>query len=231
MWLMTQRELPKIGPPRPAHSNPSASSSSGSGLNYERNIADSTFVSDSVLLAVATIVASDWAGRGGPRSQFVIACRDGDVLAIAEMEPSNRFDEPARRAALGAMVPLTECGSLAYLADTTITVDGKPSDALLCLELAIIDAAAGAVGAKAHIAKYTRKKKRFGTDSIDLDAFTELASPAYGELVGELATLWHLNGDSGRLGAMNVMSETGIQMTDVHPTLHADLERLLAQHA
>ena len=188
-------------------------------------------MSDPVLLAVATVVASDWAGRGGPRSQFVIACRDSEVLAIAEMGPSKGFDDAARRAALGAMVPLTDCGSFAYLADTTITIDGKPSDALLCLELAIVDAAAGAVGAKAHIAKYARTKKRFGTDSIDLDAFTELASPIFGELVGELATLWHLNGDSGRLGAMNVMSETGVHMTDVHPTLHADLERLLAQHA
>ncbi|HYN32675.1 MAG TPA: hypothetical protein VES40_08625 [Ilumatobacteraceae bacterium] len=188
-------------------------------------------MSDPVLLAVAAVVGSDWADRGGPRSEFVIACRDGEVLAIAEMAPSNRWDDAARRAALGALVPLTGCGSFGYVADTTITIGGKPGDALLCLELAIIDAAAGTVGAKTHIARYTRTKKRFGNDVIDLEAFTELASPAHGELVGELATLWHLDGDRGRLGAMNVMSETGVQMSDVHPALQADLERLLAQHA
>ena len=49
---------------------------------------------------------------------------------------------------------------------------GESGDALLCLELVIIDAAAGAVGATAHIARYTRTKKRFGNDIIDLDALT-----------------------------------------------------------
>ena len=188
-------------------------------------------MSDPVLLAVAANVASHWAGRGGPRSELVIACRDGEVLAIAEMAVSRRWDDAARRGALGASVPLTVCSSFGYLADTTITVDGESGDALLCLELVIIDAAAGAVGAKAHIARYTRTKKRFGNDIIDLDAFTELASPAYGDLVGELAATWHLDGDRGRLGAMNVLSETGVQMSDVHPALQTDLERLLTQHA
>ena len=98
------------------------------------------------------------------------------VLAIAEMAVSRRWDDAARRGALGALVPLTVCSSFGYLADTTITVDGESGDALLCLELVIIDAAAGAVGAKAHIARYTRTKKRFGNDIIDLDAFTEPAS-------------------------------------------------------
>ncbi len=188
-------------------------------------------VSDPVLLAVVPSVASHWAGRGGPRSELAIACRDGEVLAIAEMAISKRWDDAARRGALGALVPLTGCDSFGYVADTTIAVEGESGDALLCLELVIIDAAAGAVGAKAHIAKYARTKKRFGNDVIDLDAFTELASPAYGELVGQLAAMWHLDGDRGRLGAMNVLSETGVQMSDVHPALHADLERLLTQHA
>ncbi len=30
---------------------------------------------------------------------------------------------------------------------------------------------------------------------------------------------------------MNVLSETGVQMSDVHPALQTDLERLLTQHA
>jgi hypothetical protein len=200
-------------------------------FNFVLTAADGTIVSDPVLLAVAAVVGSDWADRGGPRSEFAIACRDGEVLAIAEMGPSKRWDNAARRAALGALVPLTDCASFGYVADTTITADDQPGDALLCLELAIIDAAAGTVGAKTHIATYTRRTKRFGNDVIDLDAFTELVSPAYGALVGELATLWHVEGDRGRLGAMKVMSQTGVQMSDVHPALQADLERLLAQRA
>jgi hypothetical protein len=201
------------------------------GFNLVLTCADGTSVSDSILLAVAANVASHWAGRGGPRSEIVIACRDGEVLAIAEMAISKRWDDAGRRAALGALVPLTACGSFGYVADSTITVDGESGDALLCLELVIIDAAARVVGAQAHIARYTRTKKRFGNDVIDLAEFTELASPAYGELVGELAAVWHLEGDRGRLGAMNILSETGVEMSDLHPALQADLERLLAQHA
>jgi hypothetical protein len=197
-------------------------------FNLVRTFADGTSVSDPVLLAVAANVASRWAGRGGPRSEVVIACRDGELLAIAEMAVSKRWDDAGRRAALGALVPLTGCGSFGYVADTTISVQGESGDALLCLELVIIDAAAKAVGAKAHMARYTRTKKRFGSDVVVLDAFTELASPAYGDLVGELAATWHLDGDRGRLGAMNILSETGVQMSDVHPALRADLERLLA---
>ncbi len=200
-------------------------------FNLDLACADDTSMSDPVLLAVAAVVASDWAGRGAPRSEVVVACRDGQVLAIAEMAPGKRWDDAARRATLGALVPLTCCDTFGYIADTTITVDGKPAEALLCLELAIIDAAAGAVGAKVHLAKYTRKKKRFGNDVIDLEAFTELASPAFGDFVGELSTLWQLDGDGGRLGAMNVMSEAGVQMSDVHPALQAELERILDQHA
>jgi hypothetical protein len=30
---------------------------------------------------------------------------------------------------------------------------------------------------------------------------------------------------------MNILSETGVEMSDLHPALQADLERLLAQHA
>ena len=95
--------------------------------------------------------------------------------------------------------------------------------------MVIIDPATGAVGAKTHLARYTRTKKRFGNDVIDLGSFVELTSPAYGEVVGELAATWHLDGDRGRLGAMNVLSETGVQMSDVHPALRADLELLLTQ--
>ncbi len=188
-------------------------------------------MSDPILLAVAADVASHWAGQGGPRSEFVIACRDGEVLAVAEMVVSRRWDDAGRRAALGALVPLTGCCSFGYVADTTITVEDAPSDALLCLELVIVDAAAGTVGAKTHVARYTRAKKRFGNDVVHLEAFTQLESAAYGELVAELAATWHLDGDRGRLGAMNILSETGVQMSDVHPSLQADLEGLLTQHA
>jgi len=188
-------------------------------------------VSDPCLLAAAANVASHWAGRGGPRSELVIACRDGEVLAVAEMAISKSWDDAGRRAALGALVPLTGCSTLGYIADTTITDDGGSRDALLCLELVIIDAAAKAVGAKAHIARYARTRKRFGNDVIALDAFIELTSPEYGDLVGDLASTWHLQGDRGRLGAMNILSKTSVQMSDVHPALQADLERLLQQHS
>ena len=159
------------------------------------------------------------------------ACNDGELLAVAEMAFSSRWDDAGRRAALGALVPLTRCGSFGYVADTNITVDGRSSDGLLCLELVVVDAAAGVVGAKVHMAPYVRTKKRFGKDAISIDAFVEFESPAFGGFVGELATLWNLEGDRGRLGAMNVLSETGVEMSDVHPALQADLEQLLVQHA
>ena len=186
-----------------------------------------------MLLNVAGNIASHWADRGGPRSEFAVACRDGSVLAIAEMGDTERWDDAARRAALGALVPLTGCDSLGYIADTTISVDGLPGDALLCLELVIIDAAAAAaaVGAKVHVAPYSRTKKRFGKDVIAVGAFGELDAPAFGAFVGELAATWHLEGEGGRLGAMNILSETGIEMSDVHPAMQAELEGLLSQHA
>ncbi len=188
-------------------------------------------MSDPVLLATAALIASHWADDGGQPTEFAIACRDGVVLAIAELEVGKRWDDAARRAALGALVPVTECTSFGYLADTTVGVDGRTGDALLCLEVAIIDRTARAVGIKAHTASYCRKKKRFGTDVVDLDVFTELESPVVGGLIDELAAIWHLEGDQGRLGALNVLSETGIRMSDMHPSILADLEGLLAQHA
>lgn len=188
-------------------------------------------MSDPILLAVATNVASHWAGDGGPRSEFAIACRDGEVLAIAEMAVSEQWDDAGRRAALGALVPLTSCNSFGYIADTRVTVDGQSGDALICLELVIIDAPARTVGAKVYTARYTRTKKRLRNDVVDIGPFTELASPAFGELIGDLAATWHLEGDRGRLGAMNVLSETGVEMSDMHPAIRAELEDLLAQQA
>ena len=188
-------------------------------------------MSDPALLAAASDVAFHWATQGGPRSEFAIACHDGEVLAIADIPVNNRWDDAGRRAALGALLPLTKCTSFGYIADTTVTVDGEPSDALLCLELVRIDGSTGAIGAKTHMARYHRSKKRFGKDTIDVNAFVELTSAAYGALVEELTTVWHLDGDRGRLGAMTILSETGVNMFDVHPALQTELEDLLARQA
>lgn len=188
-------------------------------------------MSDPTLLAIATEVAAHWAGDGGPRSEYGIACRDGEVLAIAEMAILQRWDDAERRAALGALVPLTGCESFGYVADTTVNVGGQETDAVLLLEVAIIDRAAGAIGAKVYTASYARTKKRFRNDEVIIEPFVELTAPAFGGLVSELAATWQLEGDSGRIGALNLLSETGAIMSDTHPTVRADLERLLAQQA
>lgn len=188
-------------------------------------------MSNPTLLAVATTIAADWAQRGGPRSEFAIACRGDALSAVVEMEVGQRFDDAGRRAALGAVVPMTRCSTFGYLADATATVDGRPGDALLLVELEIVDAAERTVGAKVYMASYWRSKKRFGKDVVGVDAFGPCNAPAFGDMISEITTIWHLDDDAGRLGAMNVLSETGAQLSDLDPAVQTELELLLAQPA
>lgn len=188
-------------------------------------------MSNPSLLSVATTISTDWAQRGGPPSEFAIACCDDAAVGIVEMPVDRRWDDAARRATLGALAPLTRCGTFGYIADTTATIAGRPGDALLLLELEIVDAVERTVGAKVHMAPYRRSTKRFGKDLIQLDGFGQCESPIFGGMVDELMSTWHLTDDRGRLGAMNILSETGAQLSDLHPTIQQELEALLAQSA
>lgn len=50
---------------------------------------------------------------------------------MVQLPPTKRLGDANRRAVLGALAVATDCSVLGYVTDTNLTIDGRPTEALL----------------------------------------------------------------------------------------------------
>jgi len=176
---------------------------------------------------VADDVARKWAGRGGPPTEYAIACGGGTLLGLASMDVSAKWTDEARRGGLGALARATGCETFGYVADSHVTIDGRPTEGLLCLELAIVDFGERAADAAAYFARYTRQKRRFGHDAITIQPMERLESETFGDLARHLMLTWEFVGDPGRVKALKILSGMNAHVDIVDRALQQEIAGLM----
>lgn len=182
---------------------------------------------DAVPHLVANDVAREWAGAGGPDTEYAIACRDGSLLALAALEVTARWDDNARRAGLGVLGPVSECGSFGFLTDTTASVNGHRVSGLLCLELSVIDFGSRSVDVAVFFAPYVRAVKRFGRDIIQIGGMDRLDTDEHQDITRQLMLTWDFSGAEGKSRGIKMLQGMNAHLNLIDPSLKQEIAGLI----
>lgn len=91
----------------------------------------------------------------------------------------------------------------------------------------IVELAGKVVGAAAHVAPYTRTRKRFGKDRIEMEPFTTLRDADFGPFASELTAAWVAADDASKVGALEVIRQAGGQIQVISPIQEEAFARLI----